>query len=73
MGKSVSISDKSELRVRHLTEYNFVIAAKGSVYNNPQFDLNSNSMLWKMMERRISNKEFNDFMLSFHKAYMHRE
>lgn len=73
MGKNVSVEGKTELRVRHLTEYNFVIAAKGSVYNNPQFDLNSNSMLWKMMERRISNKEFNDFMLSFHKAHMHNE
>lgn len=73
MGRSVSISDKSELRVRHLAKYNFVIAAKGSVYNNQTFDLKSNSMLWQMIERTISNKEFNNFMLSFCKAHMHNE
>ena len=50
-----------------------MIAAKGSVYNNQTFDLKSNSMLWQMIERTISNKEFNNFMLSFCKAHMHNE
>lgn len=69
-GKIVSTSNKAELRVRHLSKYNFIIAAQGSVYNNNTFSRTSDEMLWKMMEHLITNDEFNEYMLSFTKDMM---
>ena len=37
-GKIVTVSGKTELRVRYTTPYNFIIAANGSPINNPEFD-----------------------------------
>jgi len=37
-GNLVKTSGRSELRVRYITPYNFLIAAQGSPINNPQFD-----------------------------------
>lgn len=56
--------------MRHLSKYNFIIAAQGSVYNNNTFSRTSDEMLWKMMEHLITNDEFNEYMLSFTKDMM---
>lgn len=37
-GKLQKITGRSELRIRYLTAYNFVIAAEGSPINDPNFD-----------------------------------
>lgn len=44
-GKLVDTRGKMELRVRHLTPYNIVIAANGSPFNNSSFDPQMNTLM----------------------------
>lgn len=44
-GELQDIHDRVELRIRHLTPYNFLIAANGSPINNPAFDQLLNDQL----------------------------
>jgi len=57
----------AELRTRYVTDYNFIIAAKGSPYNSSKFDSESKPYLDGILTGKISYQAFFDFLLSFRK------
>lgn len=56
-----------ETRIRHLTDYNFIIAAKGSAFNNQTFDSTSDNYFKGLLDGTVSMEEFNDYMMKFPK------
>jgi hypothetical protein len=54
----VKDASNAELRVRYLTKYNFIIAAKGSPYNSKRFENESEEYLNKILFNEISPEEF---------------
>ena len=67
MGKVIQLHQKAELRCRHLTPYNFIIAAKFSAFNNLAFDRTSRDVLNAVLRGELSNEDFNKYMLTFPK------
>ena len=67
MGKVIQLHQKAELRCRHLTPYNFIIAAKFSAFNNLAFDRTSKEVLNAVLRGELSNEDFNKYMLTFPK------
>jgi hypothetical protein len=65
-GKVVD-ADDAKLRVRYITNYNFIIAAKGSPYNSQKFDRESKRYLDGILTGKIEFKEFFDFMQTLNK------
>mgnify|MGYP001338840797 CR=1 FL=1 len=57
----------AELRVRYLSKYNFIIAAKGSPYNSNKFNRLSKDYLDKMLKNEIEPNEFFNFLKKFQK------
>ena len=60
-GKVVG-ADDAKLRVRYITDYNFIIAAKGSPYNSTKFDRESKRYLDGILTNKVEFKDFFDFM-----------
>ena len=56
-----------ETRVRYLTEYNFIIAAKGSAFNNNAFNSTSEAIFNGLLEGTVRIEEFHEYMMSFPK------
>ncbi|MGN0221149.1 MAG: hypothetical protein ACI4BA_03380 [Prevotella sp.] len=56
-----------ETRCRFLTDYNFIIAAKGSAYNNAVFDRTSGDYFKGLLEGTISIEAFHNYMMQFPK------
>ncbi len=49
-GEVVDVSEDSDLRIRYLTPYNFLIAAHGSPINNSRFDMPLKTFLNRALE-----------------------
>lgn len=56
-----------ETRRRFLTDYNFIISAKGSAFNNPVFDRTSGDYFKGLLDGTISIEAFHDYMMQFPK------
>lgn len=61
-GKVYDTRMKAELRVRYLTDYNFIIAAKHSPYNSKKFNHNSKNFFDGILTGKISHVEFFSFL-----------
>lgn len=57
----------AELRVRYISNYNFIIAAKGSPYNSNKFCRLSEQYLNGMLKNDINPDEFFEFLKGFNK------
>lgn len=56
-----------ETRCRFLTDYNFIIAAKGSAFNNAEFDRTSGDYFNGLLDGTISIEAFHEYMMKFPK------
>lgn len=56
-----------ETRCRFLTDYNFIIAAKGSAFNNAMFDRTSGDYFNGLLDGNISIEAFHKYMMQFPK------
>lgn len=56
-----------ETRVRYLTNYNFVIAAKGSAFNNNEFSRTSEPYFNGLLDGSVTIEAFHEYMMSFPK------
>lgn len=65
-GKVVN-ADDAELRVRYLSNYNFIISSKGSPYNCQKFDGESKKFFDDILSEKIEFNEFLEFLLKLHK------
>ena len=65
-GKVVDAS-KAEIRVRYLSKYNFIIAAKGSPYNSDKFNRESQSYFDGILTNKIDPTDFFHFLKGFNK------
>lgn len=63
-GKILPLGGKAKLRIRYLTPYNFIIAAKDSPYNSKEFELRSGEYLNHIQKGIIDFKVFHDFLIS---------
>ena len=66
-GKIISINE-SELRVRYLTDYNFIITSHQSPYNSPKFDL-SKEYFDGILCGTKSAQDLFEFLKAFRKNY----
>ena len=57
----------AKLRVRYLSNYNFIIAAKGSPYNSQKFQSCSRDYLDRILKQDIKPNNFFDFLKNFNK------
>lgn len=70
LGRIIRIdNNKREIRIRHLTKYNFIIAAKGSAFNNSTFDSTSGDYFKALLNGSCTLEKFNEYMLSFPKPH----
>lgn len=60
-------AENAELRLRYLSEYNFIIAAKGSPYNSPKFDGESKKYFDGILSGEIEFEDFFEFLTKLHK------
>ncbi|MBB1139020.1 MULTISPECIES: hypothetical protein [Myroides] len=65
-GKIIDASD-AELRIRYLSKYNFIIAAKGSPYNSRKFEDESKYYLDGLLTNEVDFDEFFTFLKTFKK------
>ncbi|PKP41054.1 MAG: hypothetical protein CVT93_09770 [Bacteroidetes bacterium HGW-Bacteroidetes-10] len=65
-GKVVN-AENAELRVRYISDYNFIIAAKGSPYNSTKFDSESKRYLNGILTGNIEFNDFFDFIKTLNK------
>ena len=63
-GSVVPLKGRAKLRVRYLTPFNFIIAAKNSPYNCREFDVKSGEYLNRLLNDGIEYKEFHEFLMS---------
>lgn len=56
-----------ETRVRYLTDYNFIIASKGSAFNNNEFNRTSEPFFNGLLDGSVTIEEFHKFMMGFPK------
>jgi len=66
-GKPMRLHGRAMLRLRYLTPYNFILAAKFSPFNSHEFDRTSEKYFKGMLNGSISVKQFNEYMMSFPK------
>lgn len=61
-------NNQLEIRIRHLTDYNFIICAKGSGYNSKSFDMYSGKKFTALLRGQMSLEQFHsEFMAKFPK------
>ncbi|MBS5525226.1 MAG: hypothetical protein KHX48_06485 [Alistipes sp.] len=58
---------QTQLRIRYLTKYNFLICANGSSYNCNEFDLMSRYYMDGLLDGTISFEEFHESLMKFQK------
>ena len=68
-GRTIYLGRNSELRIRYLKPYNFILSAKKSAYYNQDFEMTSDEMFDKMLEGKITAEEFNKYMMKFPKPW----
>lgn len=67
LGRTVALKRRYECRIRSLTPYNFIIAAKQSSFNNRIFDSTSGDVMDAMLDGSITKEQMHDYMLKFPK------
>ena len=68
LGRLVHMKRKHiETRTRFLTDYNFIIAAKGSAFNNNLFDRTSDYYFNGLLAGTVKIEEFHEYMMQFPK------
>ena len=68
VGKPIKMKrEHVETRRRFLTDYNFIIAAKGSAFNNALFERTSGDYFRGLLDGSISIEAFHDYMMQFPK------
>ena len=70
LGKTVKLKKRYECRIRSLTPYNYIIAAKQSAFNNPDFDRTSGIVLDGMLDGSVTKEQMNEYMMKFPKPYI---
>lgn len=70
LGKTIELKNRYEFRIRSLTPFNYIIAAKQSAFNNPDFDRSSGAILDGMLDGTVSKEQMNEYMMKFPKPYM---
>ena len=60
--------DKVEARCRRLTDYNFIIAAKGSPFNSMEFERTSDEYFKGLLDGSVTIDQFNEYMMHFPKS-----
>lgn len=66
-GRHVQLHGRAQLRLRYLTPYNFVLAAKFSPFNCNAFDRTSEVYFRGMLDGTIDKETFNEYMEKFPK------
>ncbi len=66
-GGKVRDALNAKLRIRYLSKYNFIIAAKGSPYNSRKFERESKEYLNKILKNEIEPEEFFESLKEYHK------
>lgn len=66
-GKLVDVSDSVELRVRHLTDTNFIIAAQNAPISDPRFDGTREQLLNDVLRGRKTLEQLVDEVLKLPK------
>ncbi|MED9799907.1 MAG: nucleotide-binding protein [Prevotella sp.] len=64
-GRHQHLNGKAQLRARYLAPYNFILAAKGSPYNCPEFDRSSKDYFKGMLDGTVTNEQFSNYMMQF--------
>ena len=59
--------DQIETRARFLTDYNFILAAKGSAFNCNEFNNTSEEYFNGLLDGTIKIEEFHEYMMTFPK------
>lgn len=68
LGRIIKMNVKHvEYRCRFLTDYNFIIAAKGSAFNNKEFDRTSKEYFDGLLNGSITINDFHNYMMTFSK------
>lgn len=67
LGKTVKLKKRYECRIRSLTPYNYIIAAKQSAFNNPEFKRTSGIVLDGMLNGSVTKEQMNEYMMNFPK------
>ena len=70
LGKTVKLKKRYECRIRSLTPYNYIIAAKQSAFNNNEFDSTSGIILDGMLDGSVTKEQMNEYMMKFPKPYI---
>lgn len=66
-GKSEYLNGRAKLRLRYLTPYNFILAAKFSPFNCNEFDRTSEEYFKGMLNGAMTNEQFDEYMMKFPK------
>ena len=66
-GKHIYLHGRAKLRLRYLTPYNFIIAAKFSPFNCHEFDRTSEVYFKGMLNGTVTNEQFDEYMGKFPK------
>lgn len=66
-GRTVDLKRRYECRIRTLTPYNYIIAAKQSSFNNRNFDRTSKWIMDGMLDGSISKDQLHEYMMKFPK------
>ncbi len=64
---NVKDTQNAESRVRYISKYNFIIAAKGSPYNSNKFNCESKVYLDGILKGQVEPDDFFNFLKGFHK------
>lgn len=67
LGRIIGLKSRYECRIRSLTPYNYIIAAKQSAFNNREFDRTSGSILDGMLDGTVTKEQMNEYMMKFPK------
>jgi len=59
-GRIVELKGRSQLRIRHITPYNFVIAAQNSPYNSHEFDRISGECMVEILKGNMTVQQFHN-------------
>ncbi len=67
LGRIIDLKKRCEYRMRSLTPFNYIIAAKQSAFNNNTFNRTSREILDGMLDGSVSKEQLNEYMMSFPK------
>ena len=67
LGMTIDLKNRYECRIRSLTPYNYIIAAKQSAFNNSEFDRTSGGILDGMLDGTVTKQQMNEYMMKFPK------